>query len=287
MILLIALIFLNSKSIAVELSEVTIKTLGTGVTAGALTPKEITGKLKIPTGDNLPGVILVHGSAGPDSRGHFHSEYLVENGYAVLEINMWKARGVTSFNNRPKHPGDTLPDVWGALKFMADHEKINKNKIAIMGFSWGGVLSLSTAFGLKPNNLPFSFRTDKFAAHIAFYPVCDLWINNGPGTKFVNQNVTSKQPVQIHNGTMDDYDESPDACLNLKNRYSNMNIELHIYEGATHAFDSLNLNPRKIYDSTAKNQKGSEINLIGNEEHRSKAKENVLRFLNENLKINK
>lgn len=111
---------------------------------------------------------------------------MVDNGFAVLEIDMWKPRGVTSLNNRPPNPVDTLPDVWGAWHVLRNTPGINKNRIGIMGFSWGGVLALITAFNVMPKNAPNELWKASFNAHVAFYPVCSLWIDDGFGMKILD-----------------------------------------------------------------------------------------------------
>ena len=100
-------------------ADVKVKTVGLGY-SGGLTPAEVPAKLTLPDGEKLPAVVIVHGSAGPDSRGTFHSEYLVSNGFAILELDMWAARGVTGFNQRPRTTLDTLPDIWGAWLFLSE-----------------------------------------------------------------------------------------------------------------------------------------------------------------------
>ncbi len=273
-----------SLSMASESININFKTLGSGYTPGAITPSEVPAKLILPEGKNLPAVLIVHGSAGPDSRGRFHSKYLSENGYVTMEINMWEPRGVTSIANRPKHPGDTLADIWGAWDYLRNHPKVNKDKIAIMGFSWGGLLSLSAAFGLKPNKPPFTLRNAAFAAHISFYPTCDMWIDNGPGVRLVAANIRSAGPIQIHVGTKDDYESNFDSCQKLKDRFFNLNIDLHTYEGATHGFDTLNTEKRIIYDPVANRYKGADVSIVADEKSRELAKSRVINFLDKFLK---
>jgi len=282
--LLVAISLISLHVRAMDVLDVRVKTLGSAFSPGAVTPAEIPGKLTLPVGSKLPAVLLVHGSAGPDARGAFHTDYLAKNGYAVLEIDMWAPRGVTSAAGRPAHPGDTLADIWGAWEFLRGNPRIDKERIAIMGFSWGGMMAVSAAFGLKPRNAPPSLTTANFAAHVAFYPVCDMWIDTSSGARYSNPARQSKSPLQIHNGSKDDYDTAPDVCPRMKARYPNMNIELHVYEGATHGFDGSTATPRTIFDPVAKNFRGGEVTIVGNEQVRERAKENVLRLLNTVLK---
>jgi dienelactone hydrolase len=266
-------------------SNVKVKTVGTGYSGGA-TPSEVPAKFSLPQGELLPAVVIVHGSAGPDSRGIFHTEYLVANGFAVLELDMWAARGISAFNQRPRTTLDTMPDVWGAWSYLSAHPKINKDKIAIMGFSWGGVNAVTTAFGKKPKDPPPTLSTAKFAAHVAFYPVCDIWVRNGIASRVVDQTNPTGAPIQIHNGTRDDYDTTPDVCQSLKTAHPQMPLEIFMYEGAHHGFDSTNSQPIQFFDPVAKNGRGGQVTLVGQDQARAKSKETVLIFLKKHLQGN-
>lgn len=261
-----------------EPSILRIRTLGLGY-SGSPTPSEVPAKLTLPKGDQLPSVVIVHGSAGPDSRGKFHTEYLVANGFAVLELDMWAARGVTTLNQRPRTTLDTMPDVWGAWMFLSSHPKLDKDRIAIMGFSWGGVNSVTTAFGKKPKDAPQSLELAKFAAHIAFYPVCDIWVKNGIASRVVDQSMPTGAPLQIHNGTRDDYDTSPFICEELRAAHPKLPLEVIMYENAAHGFDSINTQPIQFFDPVAKNGNGGRVTLVGQDQARIQSMKNVLAFL--------
>jgi dienelactone hydrolase len=161
---------------------------------------------------------------------------------------------------------------------------VHKDKIAILGMSWGGTLAVSATFGLKARNPPWSLRNATFAAHVALYLVCDLWIDDGPGTRLVPRSPSSSGPLQIHSGTQDDYESAPDACPKMKSRDPSLNMDLHMYEGMTHAFDSLNTSPQPLFDPVAKNFKGAEIRLTGDDQARELAKGRILDFLSKVLR---
>lgn len=57
-------------------------------------PLTISGQLRIPIAQEpIPAVVVLHGSAGLDSRGKLYTEALNDVGIATLEIDMWAARG--------------------------------------------------------------------------------------------------------------------------------------------------------------------------------------------------
>ena len=67
----------------VEITEVLVKTVGEAVTPGAVIPKEIPGILKLPPGNNLPAVLILHGSNGIDGRGDYYAQALNAAGIAT------------------------------------------------------------------------------------------------------------------------------------------------------------------------------------------------------------
>src|SRR6185295_5855873 len=138
-------------------------------------PLTIAGKLRVPSladgaaAKSAPGVVLCHGSDGVDGRGEFHAAALNEAGIATLEIDMWAARGTgRGAASRPRSVPSTLPDAFAAGAFLAAQPEIDPGRIGIMGFSWGGVVSLLAA----TRQAVETCKATPFAAHVSHYPVC-------------------------------------------------------------------------------------------------------------------
>ncbi|MDH3461998.1 MAG: hypothetical protein OEM00_13730 [Burkholderiaceae bacterium] len=222
----------------------------------------VKGKLSLPVrfdwrkrcfiaGKNLPAVVILHGSAGVDSRGDFYARALNAADIATLEIDMWEARGVTSLENRPSLPILTLPDVFGALALLSARPDIAADRIGVLGFSWGGVNSLAAADQLYVNQ--FGSGLLKFKAHVANYPVCYAFNNTEtfPSPPFPDNafaagtrlETLTGAPVLIQIGTADDYDNGAQHCRDLvtyaKGQNPNTLVELAVYEGAYHAWDRI------------------------------------------------
>ena len=219
-------------------------------------PLTIKGKLSLPNrGDGhelcvpakkkWPAVLILHGSGGVDSRGDFYEAALNDAGFAALQIDMWEARGVTGLANRPRAPILTQPDAFSALAFLSAHPNIIADRIGVLGFSWGGVVSLGAAEQLYAA-LFGGGRT--FAAHVANYPVC--YGANNPsitapltpaqaGTQFLH---LTGAPVLIQIGSEDDYDNGTAHCVALANAVNPSNnnaVTVAEYLGAFHAWDRL------------------------------------------------
>lgn len=113
---------------------------------------EIPAYLTIPYGmleKNLPLVVLVHGGPkGPrDYWGYNpYAQMLANRGYAVLQPNFRASGGYGKafLNAGDKEWGRLMQDdvTWG-VKYLIDKGIVNKNKVAIMGGSYGGYATLA------------------------------------------------------------------------------------------------------------------------------------------------
>ena len=111
-------------------------------------PLTVAAQLRLPanTTGKIPAVVIVHGSSGIDSRGAYYADVLNKAGIATLEIDLWGARGlIGGAAGRPRGVPETLPDAYGALKYLAARPEIDPARIGILGFSWGGVVAMLTA----------------------------------------------------------------------------------------------------------------------------------------------
>src|SRR5262249_27203822 len=152
--------------------------------ADAAVPHRIPATLSLPHNmtSTVPAVVIVHASAGllPNGPEPRYVAALNNAGIATLVIDMWAARGIPAgpeafggpggADRRPRLPRDTLPDVFGALKFLAANPAIDARRIGILGFSWGAAVSVLAAL---EDNIGRALGPDlRFAAHAAHYFVC-------------------------------------------------------------------------------------------------------------------
>jgi dienelactone hydrolase len=201
-------------------------------------PLTVSAQFRVPDGTTgkVPAVVIAHGSAGIDSRGGFYAEALNQAGIATLEIDMWAPRGwLGGITGRPRGVPETLPDAYGALKFLSTQPHIDARHIGILGFSWGGVVAMLSATQAYASR--FTDGTLKFAAHVAHYPVC--WVyNHVPGYEF---NSFTGSPVLIQSGELDAYDH-PDTGAHLVQSLpaaARSFISLKMYKHASHGWDRL------------------------------------------------
>jgi dienelactone hydrolase len=118
----------------------------------------------------LPAVVLVHGSGGiyPEQIS-FWARLLNEQGIAAFVIDAFGPRGVKSTADDQSlvpFAADTA-DAFAALGLLASHPRIDPKRIAVMGFSRGGITAVRSGVvriinGAAPAGL-------RFAAHVALY----------------------------------------------------------------------------------------------------------------------
>jgi dipeptidyl aminopeptidase/acylaminoacyl peptidase len=92
-----------------------------------------------------PVVVKVHGGPTGQSRPSFQAQvqYLVNNGIAVFDVNV---RGSTGFgktyarlDNQEKRL-DSVRDLADTVAFLSQDDRLNTNRIAVMGGSYGGYM---------------------------------------------------------------------------------------------------------------------------------------------------
>lgn len=231
---------------------------------------------KVSTSTPLPAVVILHSSAGVDSTGSFYAKALNRVGIATLELDLWGARNLQGGSaNRPSSPQETLPDVFAALAYLSQNPNIDASKIGVIGFSWGGVLSLltSTEQYMSMTGTPY-----RFAGHVANYPVCWLF-NNVPGFELAN---LTGAPVMIQIGDRDDYD-LPETCPSLVDNLAEQDkqfVEVNVYRRAYHAWDRLE--PKLVVeDPYAHLGQGGQVTLAPSVRNALKSRYRVVRFFTE------
>lgn len=197
------------------------------------------GELALPQGTaadaKVPAVVLVHGSGGvyPELMTYW-AKLLNEQGIAAFVIDVFGPRGVKSTGeDQSQVPfGADTADAFAALGMLASHPRIDPRRIAIMGFSRGGISAVRSGValiiqGAAPPGL-------RFAAHVGVYSGgCTglLAVTPKPG-------VFSPEPMLFVHGDADDYAYMSD-CQNYAQRIgaAGTPTEFAVIAGARHKFD--------------------------------------------------
>lgn len=124
---------------------------------------------------SVPAVIMLHGSGGVLwAREITYGQQLAEMGIAALVIDSFAARRerATTFIERLLEITESmvLADAYAGLRFLAERREIDPKRVALVGFSYGGMstmyaLNATVAEKLSPSGL-------RFAGHVAFYGPC-------------------------------------------------------------------------------------------------------------------
>jgi dienelactone hydrolase len=144
-----------------------------------LTGEPATGTVKIQADlgfpeakkDRYPAVIVVHTISGyRDANEGYAVAELRRAGFATLAYDSFAARGTTgaAMSASPGYLPAGVTDAYAALRLLASDPRIDPDRIAVLGFSFGGDVAHLSAFerlrsGLSPG-------AGRFAAHVAFYP---------------------------------------------------------------------------------------------------------------------
>jgi len=195
----------------------------------------VPGYLFAPDGTGPFGaVVLLHGCDGLLWRGprqtawRFLTDYarrFVRLGYVAVVLDSFKPRGVDEACGRPMtvSPARRAWDALSAVRFLVGLGTVDPARIVVEGHSHGAVavlIALETGRWQVP---------ERFAAGIAWYPGC-TWNRTG---------LTA--PLLILIGGADDWTKASE-CRALVKRLAAAGQEdlvaLHVYPGATHAFDA-------------------------------------------------
>ena len=192
----------------------------------------IFGDLKMPkkSSGKVPVAIISHGLSGVREDDSVVARAMNDIGMAAFIIDHNKSRNISSGEEANRKISDAMrvADVYAALKVLSTHPEIDSHRIAVIGRSRGG----STALFAASEKIRQSFcKGDlRFAAHVAFYPVCHVQFRN---IKFTGA------PILMLLAEKDNI--TPAAmCMDYAKRIesSGTNVKIVVYKGAHHAFTS-------------------------------------------------
>jgi dienelactone hydrolase len=202
----------------------------TGDTSGK--PTTITGELRIAQGSGrLPVVVLQHGSGGMGANIEMWSRTLNEIGISTFALDGFTGRGLTEVSTDQAKLGrlNFILDIYRALDVLAQHPRVDPERIAIMGFSRGGQAALYA--GVTRFQKLWNKSGVEPVAYVPFYPDCM--------TTYTSDTDVASRPIRIFGGTPDDYNPIA-ACKPFVERLrkAGHDVELTEYPNASHAFDS-------------------------------------------------
>jgi dienelactone hydrolase len=195
-------------------------------------PVILAGELRLPRPgtDQLPAVVLLHGSGGIGGYVTNWEHYLNGLGVATFVVDSFTARGIVSTVNDQSQLGrlSMTVDAYRALDLLSRHPRIDAARIAVMGFSRGAQPALYSS--MKRFQRMHGPPGKEFAAYIAFYAPC--------GTTYRDDEDVTDKPIRLFHGSADDYNPvAPCRAYVERLKAKGKDIQLTEYAGAGHVFD--------------------------------------------------
>jgi dienelactone hydrolase len=190
---------------------------------------------------SVPAVIMLHGSGGVlSAREMTYGRQFAAMGVAALVIDAFAARRdrAMSFTDRLLNITEAMmmADAYAGLRWLVGRPEIDPDRVALVGFSYGGMASLYAAYEQVAN--AFSPAGPRFAGHAAFYPPCIAQFENVR---------TTGHPVMILMGSEDElvsHARCEAAAEEL--RAGGSEAQVIVYPGAYHQWDGGWFGPRRI-----------------------------------------
>ena len=204
-----------------------------------------------PADAKVPLIVAAHGCGGMFStrlsrrdelslRFATWTEEFLADGYAVLWPDSFNSRGRRSVclvkRGEPTiTPATRRLDILGALAFGAAQPGIDPTRTALVGWSHGGITTLSAVNGRDPKIAAFQSTPGSpppFRAAVALYPGCGVTLHRGA-------NWQPAMPLEIYTGELDDWTPSaPCVQLGEAARARGAQMTVTVYPGAYHGFDN-------------------------------------------------
>lgn len=216
----------------------------------------------------VPAVVMMHGRGGAYSdraNGVYDASTLslrhkawgrkwAEAGYIAILVDGFGPRGHP--RGFPRHSYDSRPaelnevtirplDAYGALAYLRSRADVSSSRIGLMGWSNGGSAAISAMSVDAPGRKSAAADTG-FRAALVFYPACGL------KGQFDEKPFRPYAPTLVFHGTADE-EVSYKRCAALvdRSRKNGGEVEIKIYRGATHSFDSPSRNRQRIDANSA------------------------------------
>lgn len=140
-------------------------------------PFEVGGYLSLPEGDGerLPAIVVAEGLGGlKRSREFAYGRKLAKAGYVTLIPDSFAARGkkdaIHTWRALAVTEAQMLADAFGALHHLASHPRVDPARIGIVGFSYGGMTSVLSAYRQLQELFSSAMGAPRaFAAHASYY----------------------------------------------------------------------------------------------------------------------
>tara|TARA_Y100001935_G_C17255260_1_gene483269 strand:- start:91 stop:1311 length:1221 start_codon:yes stop_codon:yes gene_type:complete len=194
-----------------------------------VTPRNISAKLYLPSTCNkkkFPAVIIQHGLGGPTTPWFSRlAQNLNNNGFIAIVPDSLSSRGIGFRRSMLLSRANRLYDVFATFRFLQKLPCVEKSRIGITGYSFGGSIALDVAESVLAKQLGNGYA---FKASLPVYPLCNA--------HFLKTRSTNTA-VHILAGELDDWTPAT-QCRQVvkKKKAGNWNIKISVFKGAHHGF---------------------------------------------------
>ncbi|MCU0868790.1 MAG: dienelactone hydrolase family protein [Burkholderiales bacterium] len=200
----------------------------------------LSGQFVQPAGTGpFPAVVLAHGCAGVGASEQAWAARLARHGVATLIVDSHRPRGIARTCEQPGALGplERVPDLFGALAWLATRPHIDVDRVALVGFSAGGIATTIAATRWADTTFTATPAV-RFRAFVAFYPYCNV---RAPELDRI------AAPLRIHIGDADDWTPAAPCVEHVARlRAAGFDADITVYPGAHHAFDVPDLPRRRM-----------------------------------------
>ena len=212
--------------------------------------KEIDGLIYKPDGNGpFEAIVMLHGAGGIFPYQLDWARQLYDAGYVVLFVDSYCKRKLLcehdSPDNDPKRrkavnrwkeitPQQRAADAFGAFEYLLQQNFVNKDKISLMGFSWGAT---SGMMSIDPRMKKiFSPARGGFHSLVAMYPNSKYWTGMRTLRRIADVNITI--PTLMLAGEKDEA-ESIDVYKELQQlaEKNNFPLKIVLYPASYRKFD--------------------------------------------------
>ncbi len=188
--------------------------------------------------DRVPAVVLLHGAGGVlGSRELTYGPQFAAQGVAALVVDSFRPRRnlASSFFERLFNITEVmlLADAYAGLAFLERLPEVDGERVALIGFSYGGMASVLAAYDQVADALSPEGR--RFRGHVAFYAPCIIRAEDPQ---------TTGAPLLLLNGGKDGLID-PERCASIAEDLvdGGSDVETLVYPDAMHQWDGGSRSP--------------------------------------------
>lgn len=196
----------------------------------------------------FPALVLQHqcGGLGDWQRNFSNASMLewsrkaVARGYVALLMDSLGPRGVDTVCHGFKggvNWGRGLKDVQQAAQHLRTLDYVDKDRVALAGYSWGAAIGLLASSRRAVETLDVPGRFD---AVVSFYPPCYIMPKSRKPYELITDGID--RPLLVLMGGLDN-ETPPQECMDRLEpmKQAGAPIDLHLYPDATHCWDCKSL----------------------------------------------